>query len=107
MSVLTIQQFLRWIIYVNKLSFLYKRQDNFITEAEAEELCRDKISGSLAVQEYTEVNGNEDPEDVIRQCTFDVVVCMLIQYMRLKNQLQSIHYKGYIKIVQHFLLSRI
>jgi hypothetical protein len=37
-------------------------------------LCDDKISGSLAVREYSEVSANEDPNEVIRQCTFDVVV---------------------------------
>ncbi|XP_060573106.1 neurogenic locus Notch protein-like [Ruditapes philippinarum] len=53
-----------------------KRQDIqniHITEAAAEELCEDKIAGSLAVQEYSEVGGNEDPNEVIKQCTFDVV----------------------------------
>ncbi|XP_060561686.1 von Willebrand factor D and EGF domain-containing protein-like [Ruditapes philippinarum] len=52
-----------------------KRQDiNIITDTEAQKLCADKISGSLAVQGYSEVIGNEDPDEVIRQCTFDVMV---------------------------------
>jgi hypothetical protein len=52
-----------------------QRQDiNIITETEAQKLCADKISGSLAVQGYSEVIGNEDPDEVIRQCTFDVMV---------------------------------
>ncbi|XP_060570056.1 uncharacterized protein LOC132728427 [Ruditapes philippinarum] len=53
-----------------------KRQDiidDMITEETAQKLCEAKISGSLAVQEYTEVSGNEDPDEVIKQCIFDVV----------------------------------
>jgi hypothetical protein len=73
--------------------------NNLITEEDAEALCKDKISGSLAVQEYSEVGGNEDPNEVIKQCTFDVVVRELchtnIKFLRnsrniIYNNLQNI-----------------
>jgi hypothetical protein len=74
------------------LRFLYQRQDiNEITESAAQKLCADKISGSLAVQEYSDVSGNEDPDEVIKQCIFDVVVRKLfhsdVSYFRRWNKM--------------------
>ncbi|XP_060592828.1 uncharacterized protein LOC132747457 isoform X4 [Ruditapes philippinarum] len=54
----------------------FKRQDigsNIISETAATTLCKDKILGSLAVRNYSEVSGNEDPNELIKQCANDVV----------------------------------
>ncbi|XP_060592666.1 von Willebrand factor D and EGF domain-containing protein-like [Ruditapes philippinarum] len=61
----------------SKMKMRVKRKDtskNSITETATKTLCKEKISGSLAVREYSEVSANEDPNEVIKQCTFDVMV---------------------------------
>lgn len=53
-----------------------KREEDadYITTELAKAVCTNEINNSIAVKSYGEVGGNDNPNAVIDECTFDVKV---------------------------------
>lgn len=47
---------------------------NTISQTEAEKNCKEKILGSLAVTQFKDLITSDDPDMVVEQCIFDLMV---------------------------------
>ncbi|WAR02988.1 ZAN-like protein [Mya arenaria] len=58
------------------MHYLYKRQAEAqnISAADAHDACTALINGSLAVKSYSDLSALENPQEVINNCAFDVMV---------------------------------